>query len=139
MFTTVRVIHYGSASFDPARFSKPTHSDGINKPRGGYWCSPINSKYGWREWVRDNMDEWQTDVHHTATIRGNGLIINKREDYTGPFASRGSSEQWDWDWIIAHYDFIWLTYEGECDCHMSLYGWDCESIVVLNPAAITAD
>jgi hypothetical protein len=107
---------------------------------GGYWCSPINSKYGWKEWVRDNMDEWQTDVHHTATIRGNGLIINRSEDYTGPRGAwRYGQGCWDWDWIIAHYDFVWLTYEGEHACHMELYGWDCESIVVFNPDCIFTD
>jgi hypothetical protein len=140
MFTTVRVVHFGSASFERWRIKDIKNSGGINKPRGAYWCSPVDSKYGWEQWVNNNMDQWKTDIKHGATLDGHCLKIDSVTDYPGPLIADGYGHTtWDWEWLADNYGFVWLTKAGLDACHDELYGWDCESIAVLNGGCVTSD
>lgn len=43
-------IHYGSNSFQKEKFVPVRNCNGgPSKPEGGFWCSPVNTKYGWKE------------------------------------------------------------------------------------------
>jgi len=44
----MKLIHYGSTSFDPKKFNPVLNS--YIKPTGGLWTSPIDSEFGWKDW-----------------------------------------------------------------------------------------
>lgn len=50
----ITFISYGLNQFDADKFNTPTFQSHINKPRGGFWASPVDSNYGWRAWCIDN-------------------------------------------------------------------------------------
>ena len=47
-------VSYGLDNFDKGLFKEPTFDMDINKPRGGFWGSPINSDSSWGEWCKNN-------------------------------------------------------------------------------------
>ena len=47
-------VSYGTDSFSEENFKIPVMSGEINKPHGGFWGSPIDSKYGWGKWCDEN-------------------------------------------------------------------------------------
>jgi len=46
----MKLIHYGATSFDEAKFRSIKNREYCNKPLGGLWTSPVNSKYSWKDW-----------------------------------------------------------------------------------------
>ena len=53
-----KYVHLGSSSFDKTLFQPIKNISGFTKPTGGFWGSPVNSDYGWGEWVKsNNFDE----------------------------------------------------------------------------------
>lgn len=145
-------IHYGAKKFDPEKFAKPRNSTFPNKPEGGLWASPVDSTYGWKDWCKQEDYAYCDEEHSFKFVlapEANVYTIRTEEDYrrfpeipNDPSPSRASFyikdfENWELygidavevEWFADHYnclDPIWH----------SIYGWDCDSIVVLNPDVI---
>lgn len=141
----IEVVHYGAEVFDPSKVQPIENRRCFSKPSGGFWVSPIDTPYGWKDWC-------EAEDFHTPSLaksvrlrlRGDVLIINSVQDASSKLR-----------WINSEFhpypcfeslvgtgvDAIWLTLEGEQETRFysnhSLYGWDCESILVLNPDCLT--
>jgi hypothetical protein len=51
----ITFISYGTDNFSVEDFKQPYFDEGdVNKPRGGFWGSPIDSVNGWGKWCDDN-------------------------------------------------------------------------------------
>lgn len=160
----VRYISYGLGNYDEERFDKIQNLIYNNKPKGGLWSSPENSKHSWYDWCKDN----DFRVLHND-IKGKFLFSLKNDskiykidsfqdlkncpaiiDYRLGGITR---RQIDFEKMVdLGYDAIWLTDEGEwstrfpnlynlsnridVDIDFTLYGWDCETMLVLNKEAI---
>lgn len=136
------LIHYGSSNFNPLKFRPPLNRNFI-KPQYGLWTSPINSEYGWKDWCIDNDFRNNTDensfklrLKHNCRV----LVIDSIEDLNNiPFQNNTISifPCPDFEKIFENYDVIWLTVKGESDTRWSspnsLYGWDCETVYIMNP------
>lgn len=137
----MELIHYGADKYDPALFRTPHDTERmLNKPSGGLWASPVNSDYGWKEW--SDAEQWgDTSCHFLLGFSGNALVIDSLADL----------DQFIWEptpyWhkpcfknVLAEYDAIYLTQKGEQETRFSLpkslYGWDCESVLILNKDSI---
>jgi len=148
----MKLIHYGSSRFDRDRFT-PIKNDKmslINKPLGGLWTSPINSRYGWREYCLENEfnlnkleESFCITLKETAkiliidsaeTLEEMPLIVDNFFDFI--FATRPKVVI-NFEELAKQYEAIWLTLKGlrEMDwvSPLNLYGWDCESILIMNP------
>lgn len=139
---TLQLRHYGAAQYDPAKFA-PVSDVRMRKPRGGLWTSPVDSGYGWQQWATEN-EFGDLSRHFDLTFTGNVLVIDAVEDLEKlvwleltdgvdypvfqPLASMGV-------------DAMHLTVRGQEETRFSmphnLYGWDCETVFVLNPASLT--
>jgi hypothetical protein len=76
-------VSYGTDSFSEENFKTPTFDDVINKPRGGFWGSPIDSKYGWGQWSDDNdFNIMSLDKHVLFKVKKSSIIyiIDTKED-----------------------------------------------------------
>ena len=119
------------------------------KPRGGLWCSPVDSNYGWKDWCRS--ENWGLDSlqeKFKVDYTGHTLIIDSFEDMKDmiyrkdPYGTIGiyCSQCPDFESILASgIDAIYLTEKGEERTRFTtpnLYGWDCECILVMNPDSI---
>jgi hypothetical protein len=137
------LIHYGSNVFDQNAM-KPIKNENWVKPKGGLWTSPVNSEYGWKDWCHseqfrdcDKSNAFILQLKETAKV----LIIDSLKDLeNAPLVCVShinyNQHFLDFETIAKNYDAIWLTENGQYSTRyshpISLYGWDCESVLLLN-------
>jgi hypothetical protein len=139
------VVHYGATKFHP-EIVDPIKNYSWAKPRGGLWTSPIGSDWGWKEWCdandfRDCKEEnsFKLRFHHTARIVIVDTLKDLEEIPSYPLipGSESMLTTPDFELVAGVADAIWLTRDGEIATRFShphtLYGWDCESVLVMNP------
>jgi len=142
-------IHYGSKKFDITKFEDIKNQPFFVKPTGGLWGSPVNSEFGWKHWCEgSNFSECNEDnsfqfiLDETANI----LEINSVKDLDNlprvkspiPGLKINSVVCLDYERILASgVDAIVLNMSKNTDrigdsLYFALYGWDCDSILVMN-------
>lgn len=141
----LHLIHYGADTYDPAKF-KPVQNRNHVKPYGGLWASPVNAEYGWREWcLGEDFQVESLDQSFTFWYEGNVLIVNSHADMAKMYWRRvGSMDYPDYERMVrGGVDAIYLTDRGQQETRYSfplgtrdLYGWDCESVLIMNPEEI---
>ena len=141
----MQLIHYGHKKFNPQRFNTIKNRYWC-KPEGGFWASPIDSEYGWKNWCKSEdfrLSKLKTNFRFSIT--GRIYVIDSLKDLTRlPFTAPHSEYVFitgypDFEKIALEYDAIHLTTNGEAETRYStpnLYGWDCESVLILNPNII---
>lgn len=138
-------IHYGSKKFRPERWHDISDAKRYStKPGGGLWSSPVDSKYGWREWCHaESFAKCDKRNSFTFEVSGRILTIDASQDT----AKMPWKELVKGFWVPL---FEPLITQGYCAVHLtgkgqeetrygnqySLYGWDCESVLVLQRDAI---
>lgn len=137
----MELIHFGAKEFNINLFKK-IENDWF-KPKGGLWTSPINSNYGWSDWCKQNNFR-SCDLRNSFTISLNDdakiLMIDSRNDLINlPIINKWVSYP-DFELLAQEFDAIKLTIKGEAETRftkpLSLYGWDCESVLILNSKCI---
>lgn len=146
-------IHYGSPHFDTNEFLKITNRFMWTKPNGGMWSSPCISEFGWKEWCESEdfrvgklleyfVFELKPDSN-ILTIHGNAtLIMLKIMGYCIDYSCNcgykpcGYDQYYlDFEKILNDgYDAIQVFINNET--YWSLYGWDCDSLLILNPDCV---
>lgn len=139
-------VHYGHDEFhlpDPIR-----NSNWRNKPIGGLWASRKDDPYGWKSWCeREEFRLHTFDQSFEFTLKdyANILVLSNRDqlDNLPKIDSHGipeltyNKEDWksecylDFKKLKQDYDAIELTDVGQF--YWALYGWDCNSILIMNP------
>jgi len=143
------LVKYGSAAFDPKQFKPVTRHNYLQcKPDGGMWACPVDSEYGWKHWCEGERFSADLDVSFTFTYEGRYIVIDKLADlddltWTIPEELKGlhgfcGCEYIDFANSLAKgIDAVHLTVEGQNRTRhtfpRNLYGWDCESVLILNP------
>ena len=124
-----------------------------NKPLSAWWGSPINATYGWKEFCIDNKFKnksyFATNNRVKWTLDGKIFVINNEDDLQD--AKDHNLMKYYKDHNLFCFDFIkmkdngydaielkayYIGHNPYGDLAASLWGWDCESIVVLNPNKI---
>ncbi len=114
-----------------------------NKPEQntGFWCSRTDAEYGWKEFCEESeislcdltkqFDFIIPDSARVYTIYNSDDVDELIEEYK--FSSE--IQAINFEKMAKDFDAIEVTtmYNGVYD---SLYGWDCESILILNPEII---
>jgi hypothetical protein len=139
----MRLIHYGAKKYNKQKFKPISDIPFRNKPYGGLWASPVDPKYGWIQFCL-SAGYGDLSCSFEFEFAGNVLTIDSEQDI----------EQLPWIEIdnvffvsfqalcqgYFIYDAIYLTAKGEEETRFSapksLYGWDCESVLILNPDSI---
>lgn len=147
----MKVVHYTKeASFELRPMTiKNAGTEGIwCKPIGGLWASPLDSKFSWRDWCRaENFRDTGKQVKVILDIdMGNFITIKSEADLSQlpwyHLAGLNLMEAIDFEKLAADgIDGIYLTEQGQWATRFSfprtLYGWDCESILILNERCIS--
>lgn len=135
-------IHYGAKHFDKNLFQDIKNIPFV-KPEGGLWASRINANYGWKEWTEDN--EYMTDRYREGNcfrfkLKNNArvLILKTKEDLKNlpknKIPTFPTLYEWlDFEELKKRYDAIEVVIEK---LYWELYGWDCDSILILNKDVI---
>lgn len=147
-------IHYGHEEFDSKLFRPASNGGNLPiKPRGGLWGSSIESSESWKDWCEaENFRDCDDAISFKFTVRDPSKVffIDSEEAFK-EFSKRYSVKaafQWGLydDGSISFIDFDkmiedgWDALEISISCYWRLYnllyGWDCDSIVVLNRDAV---
>ena len=143
----MKYIHYGSDKFHKDRFGDILNG-GVkwNKPEpySGLWASPIDSERNWKNWgIDNNFRVGNLYSSFTFELKSDSNIITiKNDDDIDRYLSNGI--------ILKHHDLCYFDFEKlKSDgldaivayintpiINQCLYGWDCDSILVLNSECV---
>lgn len=145
-------IHYGANHFEPSRFQTiKNYPYPYNKPeyRSGMWASPVKTKYGWIDWCLQEefgLDKLGTSFRFTLKDGARVAHIRKPEDLYRilPICTKNDILFYfciDFEVLAKKYDAMELHLTEDPsgvrgDLYYLLYGWDCDSILILNPDVV---
>lgn len=150
----MKFIHYGHRRFDKRRFMPIHNEEGRNKPRGGLWASPVDSDYGWKSWCEDAaFRECDEQNSFTFALKPEANIYYIRSVEAANSLPRAENRYGIEDLMletpfsmIMGVDFESMVKDGidaiiyeQSACpqlYWKLYGWDCDSILVMNPEVV---
>ena len=141
----VTYIHYGHKEFDINKFMVPKNRQFLNKPLGGLWASKTDTEFGWKDWCEkedysfcDRNQSFMFKISDNANV----IYINCVEDVKKlPDQKTDLSltciKTVDFEQLIDDgVDAIEFNISMDWGLYMALYGWDCDSMLVLNPDVI---
>ena len=138
-------IHYGHSKFDINQFKQIVNQIEFTKPSGGLWASRINSEYGWKDWCLSNEYSGSTlDKHFNFSLEKTAKILtisncNQLEELPKNKDCKIVSNLWvclDFEKLSEQYDAIEVLITEDNQLYYKLYGWDCDSILIMNPNII---
>ena len=142
----MKFIHYGHSEFDENRFVPVKNCEKpFVKPRiGGLWGSPVTSPYGHRWFCEsENFRLDSLKTHFNFFLKQDTKLLyltNKNElksAYEKGYLLKLDGLFWynvDFEKISNDYDAILFIRNSET--HFPLYGWDYDSVLVLNKEKI---
>lgn len=143
-----KYIHYGSSEFDINRFKQIKNRKGfvMEKPDGGLWSSPIDSRDNWHDWCLNNdfhteklKDSFTFELKPGSRV----LTIETIQDINDileillivPLGRRMGNHIDFEELCRLGYDAI-MVYIDDIDVYYRLYGWDVDTLLVMNPNCI---
>lgn len=136
-------IHYGHKRFEKNKFEHIKNREYFTKPYGGLWASPIDAEYGWKDWCKaEDYAECREQNSFTFTLSDSSNIFHIRsvQDLQSlPQQKHEKPLAYDLDFeeiLRSGYDAVELHLSEDRELYWELYGWDCDSILVLNKEAI---
>lgn len=136
-------IHYGDNKFDINKFKEIRNHEFLNKPHGGLWASDINSEFGWKDWcIKEDYrtDELNKSFKFILNENSKVLTINDVNDLRDlPMIKFESfigipKVYLDFEKLKEKYDAIEVIINEQL--YYTLYGWDCDSILIMNPEIV---
>lgn len=140
-----KYIHYGHRVFDRETFRPIRNALTFTKPYGGFWASPVDAVFGWKEWCdRENFRECRKNRSFTFTLSENARVITIASMDGLKALAQVEDELSPMDWVLLDFeelrsqgwDAIEVSLTADPRLYWALYGWDCDSILILNPDVI---
>lgn len=152
----MKYIHYGDVHFDYDLFDRVRNFSG-NKPMGGLWATPKEPKYiDWKEWCEGNdfnVDRLKYSFEFELSPDAKVFNMSSGNDIYRLHDELNCCEYDNWDWYYYQFskfppvekiDFemmIRLGYDAfmlwmDPDLYWSMYGWDCDSLLIFNPDCV---
>lgn len=137
-------IHYGHTEFKPELFKSIVNEPYFTKPMGGFWASPVDAKNGWRDWCEaEDFRECNDNNCFRFTIAPDARILkltSERDLVNLPHLGvqrfgRDNTHYLNFEKLLAS-GIDGVEIELGNGLYWALYGWDVDSIVVLNPKII---
>ncbi|MBQ2892250.1 MAG: hypothetical protein IJN03_02750 [Bacilli bacterium] len=135
-------IHYGHENFDIKLFNKIKNRPEAVKPIGGLWASRVDTTDGWIDWCKGNEIDWaRLDVSFKFKLKPEAKVLlidsmDKLKELPKQKSILGHSP-WtllDFEKLAEEYDAVEVILNR--GLYFELYGWDCDSIIIMNPEII---
>ena len=69
-------IHYGHTAFIPEQFNPIQNRYGMTKPYGGFWASPKDAEWGWKDWCEaEEFRECKESNSFCFTLRDDSKVL----------------------------------------------------------------
>ena len=140
--------HYGSSTFDISKFVPIRNRSEISciatKPYGGLWASPIDSDADWYNWCLDNdfcIEELEKYFDFTLKDNSKIISIEKLSDLNQIKGCYATTKNFYNHVVINFEALVESGYDAidfliNSETYWFLYGWDVDSLLVLNPDCI---
>lgn len=145
-----KYIHYGHSSFDRNLFTPIRNREMLTKPSGGLWASAVDAKRGWKDWCTENdfsTDRLSESFEFTLSENARVLHIYDVEQLADLPETEQDLSLWycldfeqllndGWDAVEVHLSEDSSNIEKYIlgnTLYCMLYGWDCDSILIMNP------
>lgn len=134
-------IHYGTTEFSKDKFKEIKNERLFTKPIGGLWASRVNSEYGWKNWTEDEhfcTEVYREDNYFKFKLKDEAkvLVINSAKQILDLPKQKNefnfSFICLDFEKLAKEYDAIEVLISQDGKLYWDLYGWDCDSILVMN-------
>lgn len=137
-------IHYGSNKFDKMQISPIHNQQFFSKPYGGFWASPEICEWSWKHWCESegfHLERLEQSFKFILNENSRILEIHNAEDLLDlPHTREGYASSWvkflDFEALAKKYDAIELFLSEDRRLYDRLYGWDCDSILIMNPEIV---
>ena len=138
---TPTYIHFGSTCFDIARFCPISNIQHFNKPHGGLWASPKEADYGWEDWcVAEDFKVESLNKSFAFILEPTAKILTIQSITDLESLPRTIKNQFlvciDFEKLAEDFDAIEVKMSMDSNLYYALLGWDCDSILVMNPTVI---
>lgn len=132
-------------SFDLSRI-QPISNVTRNKPDGGLWVSVDED---WERWCSVEEPEWLGEERYEIVLSDTARIcsIKTQKDLDKlPQRISGILKEWaelfeltyiNFEALAKEYDVIEVMAGSDRGLYQSLYGWDCDCAVIMNPSVIS--
>lgn len=125
------------------KFKEISNRDYMTKPEGGLWASDEAAEYGWKLWNEDNKfaeckekNSFRFELSSTANVL-HIRSIEDLEELPKLEAFLSDSVCLDFEKLKASgIDAIELHFSEDWRLYWALYGWDCDSILIMNPDVV---
>lgn len=141
--------HYfkgNKTEYDPQDFKSVKNVDaiicGVKPKEGGLWASPVKSPLNWKKWCENEDErEWIQNGSFKFTLKPYAEILEiKSVEQLKELPQTGNqfneSVCLDFEELSKIYDAIEVFITEDAQLYWHLYGWDCDSILVMNPDVI---
>ena len=138
----MKYIHYGYTTFEKDKFKPVKNLPECAKPFGGFWASRVNAIRSWKNWCESTQFETNLDDSFVFTINSNAKILtisNVKQLQTLPKITGITSmvqTNLDFEKLAEEYDAIEVIISKDGNLYQELFGWDCDSILIMNPNII---
>jgi len=136
-------IHYGHDKFDKEKFEPIKNRREWIKPLGGLWASRVDAEFGWVNWCKDSGWEDKLEQYFKFKLKDNAKVLTITMSEQLKPLPRAKSEIMarlytiiDFEELAKQYDAMEVIISNDQELHRQLYGWDCDSIVIMNPDVI---
>ena len=144
----MQYIHYGDDNFDINKFIPISNRSEATKPFGGFWGSRKNADFAWKEWCteidlksKDLTKKIQFSLSNGAKILviNNIKLLDKLPQNEENHIVNKLFVTLDFEKLSKQYDAIEVLISEDERLYELLYGWDCDSILVMNPNVIITE
>lgn len=139
----IEYIHYGSTVFLPGAVAPIRNTKMMPKPQGGLWGTRADSEFGWKEWCEEQgFRQCHEAQAFRFTLRPDArvLLITDADNLVDlPHVEGPLTTRWDcldFEKLATEYDAIEVLITEDFRLNQRLYGWDCDSILIINPEVV---
>ena len=130
-----------------------TNYGAMNKPHGGLWASPVGAEHSWYEWVKDNQFyPKRLELNFEFELSPDARVLELTPENVWHLPMQKDAPEWiierselrpfgmivgvDFETLAQKYDVLECSLTEHPSLYWSLYGWDCDCILVMNPDMI---
>lgn len=138
-------IHYGHTAFIPEQFTPIQNRYGMTKPYGGFWASPKDAEWGWKDWCEaEEFRECKESNSFCFTLRDDSKVLTITNTEQLRSIPQQNCEGFLMLWKALDFetlessgvDAVEVNLSADRNLYYELYGWDCDSILIMNPEII---
>lgn len=140
-------IHYGHTAFIPEQFNPIQNRYGMTKPYGGFWASSKDAEWGWKDWCEaEEFRECKESNSFCFTLRDDSKVLTITNTEQLRSIPQQNCEGFLMLWKALDFetlessgvDAVEVNLSADRNLYDELYGWDCDSILIINPEIIVS-